>query len=222
MVCRCRDGTYGPECCSKGGRTSRPGLGKTSPATQPIYMGATPGKMATKGGDLLINFGTLKQADALTASHPISGKVWTQYSRKELRQQRSRTGNTRIDRKVKQYDARPEKFTGPQKKHWERRPMTGIYSVPKPGSVKMYRAKKFAQASGIKGTGHLMKGLGYFYYGYLGYRISQEPKRAVSLALTFTPTYIMATKEQQEVVDHVADNAWTRYLSSWSRALSSD
>ena len=218
MVCRCRDGTYGPECCSKGGRSSRKGKSKTSPAAP--YLGATPGKVATKTGDMIITYGKIQQAEALTARHPIEGKIWTQYSRKELRQQRSRTGNTKIDRKVKAYDARPERFTGPQKKHWQRRPMKGIYSSAKPGQVRMYRAKKFAQASGIRGTGHLMKGLGYFYYGYLGYRISKEPKKAISLALTFTPTHMMATEEQQEVVEHVADSAMERYLTSWARVLS--
>jgi hypothetical protein len=184
MVCKCRDGTYGPECCSRG-RGGAPKSSATRP--QPMYYGTTPGKVLTKGGDVIQNLGTVKQVAALTASHPIEGKIWTQYSRKELVAQKRKTGNTQISEPVKKYDARPERWTGAQKRHWERRPMTGKYSKAKSGNTALYRAKKYATASGIKYSGTAIKGLGYMYYGYVAYHAYKDPKQIPKLLLAGIP-----------------------------------
>lgn len=221
MVCRCRDGTYSPRCCKNNSRgrrnTSRRNSRSASP--QPVYLGATPGKMATKGGDLLVNLGSLKQAQSLVAQHPIEGKIWTQYTKSELREQRVRTSNTQITRRNKDYDARPERWTGAQKKHQRRRPLTGQYSKARPGQTKMYRAKKYTQATGIKASGYALKGLGYAYYGYLAYQISQEPERLPKLLIQYSPQYALMNRTQQEHAEVTTDSLTESYLSSWARAL---
>ena len=219
MVCRCRDGTYGPECCSRG----RGGAPKSSATRPPISTyGTTPGKALTRGGDAIQTYGTVKQAAALTASHPIEGKIWTQYSRRELVAQKRKTGNTQIRQPVKKYDARPERWTGAQKRHWERRPMTGQNSRAKKGNVALYRAKKYATATGIKHTGTAMKGLGYMYYGYITYHAMQNPREAPKLLLSLAPTYMMLNPTGKEIVDHTVNNATDSYLERYAKALSSD
>jgi hypothetical protein len=218
MVCRCRDGTYGSHCCSRG-RGGAPKSSATRP--QPMYYGTTPGKVLTKGGDVIQNLGTVKQVAALTASHPIEGKIWTQYSRKELVAQKRKTGNTQITDRVKNYDARPERWTGAQKRHWERRPMTGQNSRAKKGNVALYRAKKYATATGIKHTGTAMKGLGYMYYGYVTYHAMQNPREAPKLLLSLAPTYIMLNPTGQTVVDHTVDKATDSYLAKFATTSSS-
>lgn len=188
MVCKCRDGTYGPQCCqNQGGRVSSR---RSTPARSPSHTmyGSTPGKMLIRAGEIVQDYGSLKQSAALVASHPIQGKIWTQYSRRELVAQKRKTSNTQISQPVKKYDARPERWTGAQKRHWERRPMgESIYSNPRKGNVALYRARKYASASAVKHSGTAMKGLGYAYYGYIAYEAYKDPKLVPKLLIAGIP-----------------------------------
>lgn len=195
--CRCKDGSYSVKCCFHTSQRSR-GF-NSGPGYTPDYTtyGATPHRVAQQVGKTLINYGTIKQGSALIADHPIQGKIWTQYSKKELRAQKRRTGNTPLDQPVRKYDTRPERHTGRQKAHWERRPMTGQYSRAKSGNVKLYRARKFTEATAIKGGGYAIRGLGYAYYGYFIYSVYQDPspKNIIKLATSGIPAPEMGVME---------------------------
>ena len=65
--------------------------------------------------------------------------------------------------------------------------MHGIYSNPKSGNVRMYRARKYASATAVKHTGTAMKGLGYAYYGVVAYQAYQNPKQIPKLLLAGIP-----------------------------------
>ena len=192
--------------------------------------GLTPGKVLTKGGRSIETFGKFKQVESLTAIHPIAKLEWTQYSKKELRKQKRGTGNTRITKPVSQYDARPTRLTGAQKRHYERMPRKGIYSKPRAGNVKLYRARKFGTATGVRFSGTAIKGLGYAYYGYLAVETGKQLLRGeiegvlqtgLNTALTFGmgtygPPHSKPAQAANAMVEQKSKTWIDIYMQKWN------
>lgn len=214
--CKCSDGSYSVRCCNS--RGVGPSSVFASAYTPPFStLGLTHAKMLDTSGKTIVNYGTLKQAQALVASHPIEGKIWTQYTKKEIVEQKAKTGNTPLSEKPSAYDARPAKFSPAQRRHWERRPLTGIYSKAPVGNVRLHRAQKFATATTVKGIGHSMRFLGYFTYGYVAYQTAKDPTGIPMFLLQMSPQYALMTQRQQQHADAVTQMGITAYLESWFR-----
>ena len=177
MVCRCRDGTYGPECCSRG----RGGAPKSS-ATRPnmTYGSTTLGRAANKSGKGLIHLGTAQFMGAHLAEPPPSKKIWRGMTKRQ-----AKTHAPHELRDGKKYDWRPkgdrpldgfrdanlldrDKFPqkgrgGVRTRHWERMPKDGSkYSVTTEYDRQQYKRgqARAGIAKGIGGAGMRLLGTG--------------------------------------------------------------
>ena len=157
MVCRCRDGTYGPECCFKGGRSSRKGKSKTSPATQSNFLGASAAtaRKLDRVGKGLTAIGIAQYANSFNST-PYSNKIWQNVSLKQVSKKRSAHYDPYKRKNRRKYDFAPkgdnfnqygskDTWKGKYRKmskreaHWKRRPVTGIYSVPSSSEIALHR-----------------------------------------------------------------------------------
>ncbi len=145
MVCRCRDGTYGPHCCkTKRGRrnTSRRNSREGGPNFNPRASGAASRRM-TKLGKALQQVGFAQISNSYLSMPPSSGKIWTYTTKQQAFDKRSSQYGYSADmrKNPRKYDFRPKgealTFEGRnspvydpgQKKlkgreaHWARRPV---------------------------------------------------------------------------------------------------
>lgn len=187
MVCKCRDGTYGPHCCkrSRGRRkTSRRNSRKTSRRGGPISArssGAASRQM-NRLGTIIQQAGIAQYANAHLSMPPSSGKIWTPLEKRHVFRKRGvGIGTPDMRKNSRKYDWRPrgsgmdQSRGGPtyepgQRKlkgreaHWMRRPKynQGIYSQPTPSEIYHHR-KSQKRRGGVKiatGTGLRFLGSG--------------------------------------------------------------
>lgn len=181
MVCKCRDGTYGPQCCSRGrGKSSRR---RSTPARSPSpstlgQMGsAVTGRRVSHWGQQVINLGIAEIGAAQFSQPPSSGKVWMAMTKKEARIHRPDI--RKADKK--KYDWQPKGNTlrgsfrdsrigtrgkrvnfrhGEWEEHWKRRPVKGPYSQPTEAEVRSYRKSQSRKGLAKVGIGGGLRLLG--------------------------------------------------------------
>lgn len=212
-----------------GGRSHTSTPGSTVPTFQTY--GTGPGNAALTAGRSIENFGTLKQVESLTAAHPIERKIWTNVTRAEHIDIKKRSrSNPMSTTKIDDYDYRPSnsalnrQASRKQRFHRRRMPLSGQYSVAPKGSTKVHRMKLFGKATTIKYSGTAVKGLGYFYFGYIAYEAVKNPKKIPQLLLSTLyntvglPAY--GGQQSRDTSYHMADQAGQSYFARWNRGLS--
>lgn len=165
-------------------------------------------------------------------------KIWLPISKREHREARSRTSNTKYSFKLnrRKYDYRPEgpfsgldrrrhisfknvKYVSDQEAHWRRRPRQGEYSRPNEWSERKRAAKLRTLGTGIMATGQTIKYLGYAGTLYSAYQVAKNPKSSLDILLSFYPTYGLNPRSVKETQTAVTTSATSSYLSRYARAL---
>lgn len=158
--------------------------------SSPAYNYLAESQSAIRSGSALESHGKLLQKTAPYSLPSVAHKVWSPYRKHELQHLR-RTSPAGMRSEfyaypISKYDHRPGKlarFRNIQRhyarSHGRRKaPKGGYYSKPNPGNVKAHQKARYAQGTGLRGSGILLKTLGWMGVAYSAYYLVKNPGTA--------------------------------------------
>ena len=216
-----------PECCEVSPYCRCRSSGALSRPTDKISWSYQAARRTDAIGKAVETYGEAVRASSATWKPPK--KVWTQRTKAEHRALRRKSPTTPMaSHRVssRKFDYKPSsKFSNNtsrrQRRHWERRPLKGDYSVTPKGNLAAGRAARFGVGTTLRTVGRAMPVIGY---GALAHAIltDEEPgSRALKELMTFGMYSTMEyTKPQQAAaVSAVSDFWYSKYMDWWLAPL---